>query len=444
MTDLDAAGAPDASCTAKISGCSRHYPWYVLGILTLAQTCHGIDRAIIGLVLAPLGREFFLSDGELGFLAGFAYGIFFALAALPFGFAADTFNRRNLMTVALSLWSGATALCGLATGFWTLMLGRAAVGTAEAAGSPTGMSLISDYFGKDRRATAIGIWYLSSGIGLAIAFVVGGAIVEQWGWRWAFAAAGVPGLLLAPVLFLTVREPPRGGQDGSDEVVSDEQQQLSLPARLRLLAARPGLLYCIFAIVMIATGIYGMSTWLSTYLIRVYDVPIGRSGMIIAGAYGGLGSLGGFLAGGAIDWVNRRRNGFEPALTARFGAAIPILTALAGIGMVMVSDYATMLVMLMACGFLSASYNGPIYAVIVTIAGPRLRGLAVSTVQLGANLVGVGAGAYLIGAVSDYVGGVGGVAWGIGVAMLFTFAGGILLLLGARAIDQDRKRSLAA
>lgn len=117
MTDLDAAGAPDASCTAKISGCSRHYPWYVLGILTLAQTCHGIDRAIIGLVLAPLGREFFLSDGELGFLAGFAYGIFFALAALPFGFAADTFNRRNLMTVALSLWSGATALCGLATGF---------------------------------------------------------------------------------------------------------------------------------------------------------------------------------------------------------------------------------------------------------------------------------------------------------------------------------------
>lgn len=324
------------------------------------------------------------------------------------------------------------------------MLGRAAVGTAEAAGSPTGMSLISDYFGKDRRATAIGIWYLSSGIGLAIAFVVGGAIVEQWGWRWAFAAAGVPGLLLAPVLFLTVREPPRGGQDGPDEVVSDEQQQLSLPARLRLLAARPGLLYCIFAIVMIATGIYGMSTWLSTYLIRVYDVPIGRSGMIIAGAYGGLGSLGGFLAGGAIDWVNRRRNGFEPALTARFGAAIPILTALAGIGMVMVSDYATMLVMLMACGFLSASYNGPIYAVIVTIAGPRLRGLAVSTVQLGANLVGVGAGAYLIGAVSDYVGGVGGVAWGIGAAMLFTFAGGILLLLGARAIDQDRKRSLAA
>src|SRR3546814_5986185 len=129
----------------------------VLGFLTLSQTCHGIDRAIIGLVLAPVGKEFGLSDGELGFLAGFAYGIFFAIAALPFGIAVDRYNRRNLMTIALTMWSGATALCGLAVGFWTLFLGRAAVGTAEAAGSPTGMSLLSDYFDKAKRSTAIGI-----------------------------------------------------------------------------------------------------------------------------------------------------------------------------------------------------------------------------------------------------------------------------------------------
>src|SRR3546814_4613633 len=100
----------------------------------------------------PVGKEFGLSDGELGFLAGFAYGIFFAIAALPFGIAVDRYNRRNLMTIALTMWSGATALCGLAVGFWTLFLGRAAVGTAEAAGSPTGMSLLSDYFDKDKRS----------------------------------------------------------------------------------------------------------------------------------------------------------------------------------------------------------------------------------------------------------------------------------------------------
>ncbi|WP_404477015.1 MFS transporter [Novosphingobium sp. BL-52-GroH] len=400
--------------------------------MTLAQTCHGIDRAIIGLVLAPIGREFALTDSQLGILAGFAYGIFFALAALPFGIAVDNFNRRNLMVAALTLWSGATALCGLAAGFWSLLLGRAFVGVAEAGGSPTGMSLLSDYFGEDRRATAIGIWYLSAGIGLAVAFVVGGMIVQGAGWRWAFVAAGIPGLLLAPVLLLTVREPRRGAHDSSE--ATDDGERLRLGRRIRLLASRPGLLLCIFAIVLIAAGIYGMSIWLTTFLIRVHGIPIARAGLYIAIAYGGLGSLGGFLAGWVIDRVNRRRGGFAPARTTLFGAVIPLLTAMTGIGTVLVQDTGSMLVLLMACGFLSASYNGPIYAVIVTIAGPRLRGLAVSLVQLGANLIGVGAGTYLIGAVSDFVGGDAGVAWGIGTAMIFTFGGGVLLLLASRSI----------
>ena len=411
------------------------YPWYVLGILTLAQTCHGIDRAIIGLVLAPVGREFALSDGQLGILAGFAYGIFFALAALPFGIAVDTRNRRNLMAAALTLWSGATALCSLATGFWTLAIGRAAVGAAEAGGSPTGMSLLSDYFKEDRRATAIGIWYLSSGIGLAIAFIVGGMIVQTVGWRWAFVAAGVPGLVLAPILLLTVREPARGAHD---EPAALEGEQLPLRRRIPLLTAQPGLLYCIVAIFLIAAGIYGMSTWLTTFLIRVHGLPIARAGLLIAIAYGGLGSIGGFLAGWVIDLINKKRGGFDPARTALFGATIPLLTAFTGVGTVMLHDLDHMLVLMMTCGFLSASYNGPIYAVIVTIAGPRLRGLAVSLVQLGANLFGVGAGTYLIGAVSDYVGGTAGVAWGIGMAMLFTFSGGLLLLLAARSLRRAR------
>jgi len=411
---------------------SERYSWYVLGILTLSQTCHGIDRAIIGLVLAPIGQEFGLSDGQLGFLAGFAYGIFFAFAAIPFGMAVDRYNRRNIMTAALSIWSGATALCGLATGFWSLLLGRAAVGTAEAAGSPTGMSLLSDYFGKEQRATAIGIWYLSSGIGLAIAFFVGGAIVQSHGWRWAFFAAGIPGLMLAPLLLLTVREPRRGGRDA--EPAASNPDDAGLAARVRMLAGRPGLLHCITAIILIATGIYGMSTWLTTFLIRAHDVPISRAGLIVAIAYGVAGSVGGFAAGWSVDRLNRHMGGFEPSRTALFGAIIPFLTAFAGLGTVVFADLNWMIASLMICGFFSASYNGPIYAVIVHIAGARLRGIAVSLVQLGANLIGVGVGALLIGAISDHVGGNRGVAWGIGVAMLFVIWGGVHLVLASRSI----------
>jgi MFS family permease len=409
----------------------------VLGVLTLSQTCHGIDRAIIGLVLAPVGREFHLSDQQLGIIAGFAYGIFFAIAALPFGVMVDRYNRRNIMTVALTIWSGATALCGLATGFWTLMLGRAAVGSAEAAGSPTGMSLLSDYFATDRRSTAIGLWYLSSGIGLAIAFLVGGAIVQAHGWRWAFFAAGVPGLLLAPLLLFTVREPIRGAQDA--DAVDADLATLGLRRRIGLVLARPGLAHCIVAIVLIAAGIYGMSTWITTFLIRVHQMPIGKAGVTVALAYGVLGSVGGFAAGWIADARNRRRGGFNAARTARLGACIPIITAVLGIGTVAFDDLSVTLAFLMACGFFSAAYNGPIYAVIVTIAGPRLRGLAVSMVQMLANLIGVGAGTFLIGAISSAVGGTRGVAWGIGVAMLFVLWGGIHLLFAARAIRRASK-----
>ncbi|HEX2794168.1 MAG TPA: MFS transporter [Croceicoccus sp.] len=425
----DAAGQSD--------GATRRYSWFVLGILTLAQTCHGIDRAIIGLVLEPMGREFGLTDGQLGILAGFAYGIFFALAALPFGVAVDRFNRRNIMTAALTVWSAATAVCGLAVGYWSLFVGRAVVGMAEAAGSPTGMSILSDYFDRNRRATAIGIWYLSSGVGLALAFVVGGAIVEAWGWRWAFIAAGIPGLLLAPILLITVREPVRGNLDDAPiGPANQDAADMPLFHRMRKLLSRPGLAHCILAIILIATGIYGMSTWLTTFLIRVHDLPIGRAGLTIAIAYGVLGSLGGFAAGAAADWLNRRRGGFEPDRTALFGATIPFATAVAGLGTVILTDFDLVLIALMVCGFFSASYNGPIYSVIVHQAGPRLRGLAVSLVQLGANLIGVGAGAYLIGAVSEAIGGTTGVAWGIGFAMIFVVWGGVHLLLAARSIRQ--------
>lgn len=425
-----------AAVTARAPPANLGYAWFVLAILTLAQTCHGIDRAIIGLVLEPVGREFHLSDRERGVLAGLAYGLSFSLAAIPFGIAVDRYSRRALMTFALSVWSGATALCGLATGFGSLLLGRAAVGIAEAGGSPTGLSLLSDYFDERRRATAIGTWYISSGLGLSIAFFFGGWLIQHYGWRAAFIAAGLPGLLLAPILFFTVREPARGvvdplPRDGAAEAGS-------LLSRMRLLATRPGLLHCIVAIILIATGIYGMSSWVTSFLMRSHGVAIKDAGIIVAIAYGVLGSAGGIAAGFAADWLNRRRGGFDPAHTALFGAGIPVVTAFSGIASVSATNLTACIVFLFICGASSASYNGPVYAVIVTLAGPRLRGLAVSLVQFGANLIGVSAGAFLIGAVSQYVGNTTGVAWGIAVAMLFTLWGGLHLALASRSIRRHQ------
>ncbi|MEJ6011071.1 MFS transporter [Novosphingobium aquae] len=414
------------------------YSWYVLAILTLAQTCHGMDRAVIGLVLKPIGDEFNLSGQQLGLLAGLAYGLPFALAAIPFGYAVDRTNRKVLLSCALTAWSGATAACAAATGYWSLLLGRASVGVAEAGGSPTGMSILSDYFGTDRRATAIGIWYLSAGIGFAIAFFAGGMIVEAYGWRWTFVLAGLPGILLAPLLLLTLREPKRGQMDKGEPEVST-----GLWPRLKELMARPGIAYGVAAITCIATGIYGMSTWLATFLVESRGMPLAEAGTTVAIAYGLLGSIGGLGAGWGVDRINAARGGFDPARTALIASAIPVMTAISGVAAVSLSSGLLATACIMAAGLFSSSYNGPVNAMIVTQAGPNLRGLAISTVQTSANLIGVGFGTWLIGKISDVVGGSAGLAWGIGTAMIFCVLGGAFLLLASLQIKAGRKPELS-
>jgi predicted MFS family arabinose efflux permease len=418
---------------------STNYRWYVLAILTVAQTCHSMDRAVIGLVLKPIGDEFHLSGEQLGLLAGLAYGLPFALAAIPFGYLVDRSNRKILLSCALTAWSGATAMCAAATGYWSLLAGRASVGVAEAAGSPTGMSILSDYFGTDKRATAIGIWYLSSGIGFAFAFFAGGLIVSAYGWRMTFILAGLPGLLLAPLLFFTLREPVRGLLDKSEP-----EQNTSFGPRLKDLLSRPGIAYGVAAITCIATAIYGMSTWLATFLVVRHDLPLAQAGTTVAIAYGLLGSVGGLAAGMGVDRINAARGGFDPARTALIASAIPILTAISGLAAMATPDSNIAIGCIMAAGLFSSSYNGPVNAMIVTQAGPNLRGLAISTVQTSANLIGVGFGTWLIGRISDEVGGKDGLAWGIGAAMIFCLFGGLFLILAARQIKASQVSEMAA
>ena len=388
-----------------------------------------MDRAVIGLVLKPIGDEFHLSGQQLGLLAGLAYGLPFALAAIPFGFAVDRTSRKLLLSGALTAWSGATAACAAATGYWGLLAGRAAVGVAEAGGSPTGISILSDYFGSDKRATAIGIWYLSAGIGFAIAFFAGGLIVASHGWRITFLLASIPGLILVPILLVTLRDPVRGLLDMAEPAL-----KTSLWPRLRELLSRPGMALGIAAITCIATGIYGMSTWLATFLIVRHGLPLAQAGTTVAIAYVLLGSIGGLGAGWGVDQVNARRGGFDPARTALIGSAIPILTAISGLAAMATGNSHVAIGCIMAAGLFSSSYNGPVNAMIVTQAGPNLRGLAISTVQTSANLIGVGLGTWLIGKISDVVGGRNGLAWGIAAAMIFCVFGGIFLLLAARQI----------
>lgn len=220
--NADAAGVTDNGVPQKASG----YAWYGLTILVFVYMLNFIDRNILSILAEDIKADLGLSDDQLGFLYGTAFGVFYALFGIPLGKLADSWHRVRLMAFGLTLWSAMTALSGFARSFTTLSIARIGVGVGEATASPAAYSLISDWFPKRMRATALAIYSSGLYLGGGISLLIGGAIVENWeslypvnppfglaGWQAAFLAVGIPGILLA-LLVSTLREPVRGQSDG--------------------------------------------------------------------------------------------------------------------------------------------------------------------------------------------------------------------------------------
>jgi MFS family permease len=191
------------------------YRYYVLAVLVLIYALNFLDRQIIGILAAPLKAHFELTDSQFGLLGGIAFASVYSTLAIPLAWLADRFSRVWIMTGALAVWSGFTALCGTATSFTQLFLYRMGVGVGEAGGVAPAYSLISDYFPPSQRARALAVFAFGIPIGTAAGTLVGGLLAARWGWQTAFIVVGLLGLLVAPLLRLTVRDPQRGGTDAA-------------------------------------------------------------------------------------------------------------------------------------------------------------------------------------------------------------------------------------
>lgn len=402
------------------------YRWYALGVLTLAQLCHAMDRSIIALALEPVGREFRLTDGQLGLLAGLAYGLAFAVAAIPLGIAADRYRRTRLIAVAVAVWSGFTAVCGLATSYAMLVVSRSAVGAAEAGATPTGLSLLADYFAPAQRATAVSIFYMSAGLGATAAFLGGGYIVQHYGWREAFFAAGAPGLVISLLILFTLKEPARTGRAATAQPTRFDR------ASIKLIFAQPGLPHCMLAITLIAVAMSGLSSWLVSFFVRIHHLEIAQAGTAVAFSFGLLGALGGVSSGFIVDRIGRRGDRYDPRIPA-FSAALTCTITAALTGAALLAGSATAAVVLLLCaGLLSTAYNGPANSLFVTLAPAPARGLAVSILQFFCNLVGMGVGPLIVGRISQAAGPVDGVRWGLLAMLGFMVWGVAHFLLVAR------------
>jgi MFS family permease len=222
ITDAPAFAEPKAS----------GYSWYVLSVLVVVYILNFIDRQILSILAVDIKADLGLTDSDLGFLGGAAFAVFYALFGIPLGRLADNWNRKKLLAIGLTLWSGMTALSGFAQTQLTLTLARMGVGVGEATASPTAYSLISDYFPKHQRATALAVYssglYIGGGVSLLIGAKIGQLWNQAWpnggplglvGWQSAFLAVGIPGLLIA-LWVSTLREPTRGAMDGVSSPVS--------------------------------------------------------------------------------------------------------------------------------------------------------------------------------------------------------------------------------
>ncbi|TPW07359.1 MAG: major facilitator family transporter [Alphaproteobacteria bacterium] len=210
---------------------TKPYRAFVLAVLLLVYTFNFIDRVAIDILQEQIKTEFGLLDSQLGLLKGLAFALLYTLIGIPLARLAERANRVTILSVCVGLWSAFTALCGVAANFTQLIAARVGVGIGEAGCTPPAQSIIADYFPTDRRATALSIYSMGIHFGAMIAAIGGAWIATNFGWRVTFLALGVPGLLLAIIVKLVVREPPR--------VASAAVATPSFSATLKMLTSKP-------------------------------------------------------------------------------------------------------------------------------------------------------------------------------------------------------------
>jgi MFS family permease len=392
-----------------------------------------IDRQILVILQESIKAELDLSDKQLGMLSGFTFAIFYVVCGIPIARWADRYNRVNIVAVSIAIWSGMTALSGLAGSFFQLLAARIGVGVGEAGASPPSHSIISDYFPHEERGRAMSIYSVGIYIGILIGFLAGGWINQYFGWRIAFLVVGAPGILLAVIVKLTLREPPRGQMDDGDHSDAPESH---IVADLKRLWALRSFRYAAFGAGFNAFLGYGSLNFMPSFAMRLYEVPVGLVGTWLALIAGLAGAAGVYAGGHLSDHLGKRDDRWPYWITGISTLAsgvfiVPML--LSGQEHVMWGIY----IFVVLC---QAMFLGPTIAMAHALVGPRYRALSSSVVFFVLNMIGLGLGPLTVGAISDALApslGVESIRWAIMSTAVAAFVGGGFYLQAARYVRID-------
>lgn len=410
------------------------YRGYALTLLVVVYVFNFIDRSILGILVQPIKEDLGVSDTMMGFLGGIAFATFYTVLGIPIARLADKGSRVNVIAVSLTLWSGATALCGMALNFWHLLAARIGVAVGEAGGSPPSHSIISDMFPPERRATALAIYALGIPIGTQLGNLGGGWINEAFDWRTAFIVVGLPGVLLALVVRLTLREPARGAAEG---ILPGGDAPPPILEVFRYLWARRSFRYMSLGAALHAFVGYGVGYWIPAMFNRSHGLGTGEMGTALF--WLGFASIAGTLLGG---YIGDKLGAKDP----RWYVWLPGLATLVSIpfsafGYLYGEPYVALWVMSVHY-FLSAYYLGPTFSMTQGMVGLRMRALAASISLFILNIIGLGLGPQFTGILSDLLRaftdlGADSLRWALVFSLVFNLLSTGLYLTAGRTLKQD-------
>ncbi|PWE17511.1 MFS transporter [Marinicauda salina] len=371
---------------------SARGPWLVLGMLGLVYLVNFLDRQIFAVLQEEIRAALDLADWQLGLLGGTMFAIFYATLGLPLAWIADRTNRVRVIAAACATWSVFTALSGAATTFVHMALARIGVASGEAGGVAPSYSVISDYFPPHRRALAIGVFSVGGPLGLMAGSLLGALIADALGWRWAFVLLGLPGLALAALLLVVVREPERGAMDVD---TGPTTPSAALDAA-KLIAGSPSLILFTAAAAFISFAGYGLYQWVPSFLIRTQGMALDQVGTLFAPIF--LTGIIGSIAGG---WLASRFGARNSAAYGLVPAAAMLIAGPFLIAALMAPSAGASVLFLIVPTMLSYVWIGPTLAASQNLSNPATRASVVAIMGFFNNLIGFGLGPLFVGSASS-------------------------------------------
>jgi MFS family permease len=386
----------------------RYYPWIVLVLLIALYTSSFIDRSIFGLLVKPIRADLNITDTEYSLLAGLAFAVTYTFAGIPMGWIVDNGSRRMLIAVGCAVWSFMTALCGMANSFGTLFAARVGVGIGEAVLSPAAYSLLSDLFPKEKLARALSFYSLGIPIGSGLALMIGGSVVDYFAgleldlpligtprpWQTVFLVIGLPGLILALLTPLIIKEPKR-------KAAANDPDRSNLLSVLRHMWRHRGVYALVIGgVTAAAIGGYGAMTWMPTYMQRVHGFTAGDAGLFLGISTIALGVPGTMLSGWMADKLITRGRGDGHLLVALFYVAGLFIC---GFLAPLIPDRDISLFLVAGFGFFIFTWVGVPTALLQIVTPIRMRGQVSALYLFSTGLFGIGVGPTAMGAATDYI-----------------------------------------